>query len=293
MGNFGALSNPSSFHNPFARILRLNLYKKCIKPLVRELNRLENNRGEVEDKEEEEKSKEDERVNIKDRIGGRKGERKVEMLFDRMCIRKEGCSISAEQWHIDNGETSPDIDIFGGWVNLDIRSQFFSCVKGSHLDSSRDRIGFTGFTAEEKENFTSTRTRVEIPPGHWIAFYQYLIHEIVSTKIKYESIRMYTGFRLSPAITEDSYYGNRELEEIFNKQSVPKLPGGDKAPMYAQNHIRFHRQNAVRFSEQFKEECLEPNGLVSRYMTSLEEYGFPLYEEYEEKEKTIYRPHFV
>src|SRR5580692_4103087 len=93
----------------------------------------------------------------------------LEQLFDRMCIRRKGTQTSGENWHRDvSAQSLPGDDIFGGWINLDVdRSQYFSCVPGTHVD--RDASQTTGF-AKISEDVGVGKEVIEIPPGHWIIF---------------------------------------------------------------------------------------------------------------------------
>ncbi|CAE8585717.1 unnamed protein product [Polarella glacialis] len=58
------------------------------------------------------------------------------MLWDRVCWRKRGDHISQETAHRDVSKYKLEGDeVFGGWLNLDPRPQFFHCVPASHAES--------------------------------------------------------------------------------------------------------------------------------------------------------------
>lgn len=52
----------------------------------------------------------------------------LEMLIDRMMFRSESQAPSAEAWHRDvvpPEKIGVNDEIYGGWINLDAKSQFF------------------------------------------------------------------------------------------------------------------------------------------------------------------------
>jgi|UniRef100_A0A6C0J1Q4 hypothetical protein len=58
------------------------------------------------------------------------------MLIDRMMVRNPGVKPSPETWHRDVAPTELLLDdaiVYGGWINLDNKDQYFSCIIGSHL----------------------------------------------------------------------------------------------------------------------------------------------------------------
>ena len=71
LGGFAAFGNPSSFHNPFIRKLRKDVYKYLQKVLFKDYASVVN------------------------------PSLKSEMLFDRMLLRKKGQNPLAESWHRD------------------------------------------------------------------------------------------------------------------------------------------------------------------------------------------------
>ena len=94
LGSFGAFSNPSSFHNYFARFMRKTVHRYA-KPLI-----------------------------------GQQG-KYFTQLFDRMAIRTAGTEYKGESWHRDSHPMAGEI--WGGWVNLDDQHQHFHCVPNSAI----------------------------------------------------------------------------------------------------------------------------------------------------------------
>ena len=139
LGGFGALGSPGSFHNLFARKLRL----RCLVTIMPYLKAL---------------------CHADDRI---------EMLADRMLFRPAGATPTAEMWHRDESPHAEQGDlVFGGWINLGTTPHHFSCVLGTHLPgvNHSDSTGDTGFSRISKADVLSRRLKerrslVEVPPG--------------------------------------------------------------------------------------------------------------------------------
>src|SRR5207237_5138840 len=132
-------------------------------------------------------------------------------------------------WHRDvSPGLSEEEDIFGGWINLDLdRTQYFSCVPGTHTTKGV-KAGFAKLTPEEMAVYTEKKKVFKVPPGHWVVFYQHIIHEVIPRKMEADSYRLFLGFRLTPQ-TKSLYDHQKLLEE----QAVPLLPGGMRPQMYA------------------------------------------------------------
>src|SRR5207237_10896319 len=140
-------------------------------------------------------------------------------------LRRKGTAPTAELWHRDKSPT-PDT-VFGGWVNLDLgNTQYFSCVPGTH-NVTVEGAGFERFSPEEAMEFKAHKELIACPPGHWIAFNQLLVHEVLSKKAKQDSLRQYIGFRLTQETTPLF-----DLTRVFSEQGVPPLPSGQQPPLY-------------------------------------------------------------
>ena len=123
LGGFAALGNPSSFHHKFVRKMREMCEAAVLDEDALPLNG-----------------------------------RRLEQCFDRMMRRIPGESTDVESWHRDEAlNTLPGDDIFGGWINLDNESQFFSCAPGTHTeDGVHDR----------NDGFARSRRRARSPSTH-------------------------------------------------------------------------------------------------------------------------------
>ena len=85
LGAFGAFGNPASFHSRELYALRYILFNK-LKNVFKTVD----------------------------------SDRKLEMLFDRLAIRREGTTLGGETFHRDTSSLQDETDkIYGGWINLD------------------------------------------------------------------------------------------------------------------------------------------------------------------------------
>lgn len=293
LGGFGALGNPASFHNPFARKVRTDCYN-IIQPLLSQViaNTIDENA---------------------------KSKYRIAAMFDRMMLRRAGQKPMAEAWHRDvmKKEQINEKDIiYGGWVNLDSEAQCFSCITGSHLGVSSYILdaGFSTIekiaTREEMVHLNEDSTLITVLPGEMIIFPQILIHELVAIPKNYDMHRLFTSWGILSS--DKSIYvdknGTDRLQEILENQSVPQLPGGMMPPIYSLNHMRFAnreftiipnrpetKMTLAAYSEKFfRPICLikKENGEkhVTRCMKSLKELNLKMYEPYTNEEAKIYRP---
>jgi len=258
MGGFGALANPASFHNPMVRAFRLFMMRKA--------------------------------VALFSIVDGSQN-RKLEMLPDRMSIRRPGTATTAEAWHRDQSPGLADSDdVFGGWVNLNrTQNQYFSCVPGTHADAAgiaqrHSAPGFGCFDKKAGEALARRRQRFTIPPGHWIVFYQHIAHEVVARKMDHVSIRIYCGFRLTHS--EKPLF---DTSARIAQQGILKIPSGQEPPMFGRNHLSFWGERIDEFSQQFKNVCIEGER-VPRFMHSLQHYRLQMYEAYKPIELQILTP---
>ena len=240
LGGFGAHGHPSSFHHPDIRFLRKYIFEKLFPKFKETFS---------------------------------KNFSKVEILFDRVCRRKVGRSLSSETWHRDICPNISDGDIIlGGWANLDERGtkpQIFSCVPKTHLDKS-DMKGFSKFS-KEKQNFFKTKSKkVLVYPGQILLFYQNLVHEVKSGKITFDSDRLFLGWRLT---NHDCVLFENKFK-CMEEQSIPFLPSGQLPPMYAKLHMVNHKHLVENFSQKIETFFLNhETGLVKRFLPSLKEAG--------------------
>ena len=259
LGGFGAFGNPSAFHNRAVRILREWALVEVL-PFLR--------------------------------VEAGPGQR-LEQLVDRLMIRTAADSACKESWHRDEAPLAEATDkTFGGWWNLDDQSQYFSCVTGSHA-TARGHSGFGKLTG------TYVGTRVEIPPGAIIVFYEHIIHEVVAKKAGYRMYRLFLGWRLTDATTPMIPDTLHRLEY----QAVMPLKSNQIPPMYPVLIWTNHRAKLDAFSKHLRRRCREArrvesgahkgetHDVVHRHMRSLYEYKLRRYKAYSARERRLYTPH--
>ena len=270
LGGTAFLGNPSSFHNNLVRKIRLIAQKivneKIFNPLLKNLGSNQN----------------------------------IQMLIDRLMIRNPGLKPTAETWHRDVVPSNMILDddiIYGGWINLDNKDQYFSCVLGSHLDIKLKNLnsGFSTIPKDDVKSIGKLKTQIKIPPGHLIIFPQYLLHEIVSKSNSYTMKRLFIGWKQTKST--DMFY--KDFVSRLKTQSIMMLPSGQEPPMYAKMHIVFHKDLLIKWSDTSIEKSIlidytdkynNINKICPRFMGSLLSYNFKLYSEYTEDEINQYKP---
>jgi len=290
LGGFAGFGNPSSFHNQTIRKLRTKIYQSIKTRLFKDF--------------------------VKNATDIKKMEYLLETLLDRFMYRLKNTAPPAESWHRDiaKDELIDDMDeIFGGWINLDTESQYFSCIPGSHLGITLKGMkgGFATINKPDIELFKPYRKIFEIKPGHCMVFPQYILHEVLNKKKNYDMMRLFIGWRLTTKL--ESFHKNNVLETILTKQGNPLLPSGQKIPLYSSNHGSYflkkeflidpstnYKSTSINWSiDSFKAELLvdkinsknEIYQIVDRFPKSLEDYNLTKYPPYTIIEKQIYFPH--
>lgn len=275
LGGFAALGNPSSFHHPFVRAMREMCEAAVLDHDALPLNG-----------------------------------RRLEQCFDRMMRRIPGESTDVESWHRDEAKnTQAGDDLFGGWINLDLEPQYFSCAPGTHNEEgARDRnAGFAKITSpEEKAHYQAIADAhgpVEIPPGHILIFYERLVHEVLKVTATRIMRRLFLGWRATSA--REPLFGQEQTNAWIDSQAPAKIKSGQKPAIYPTAYYNFPRnfQTLTDFSESvFVPQCLYQHVVrtgaqagtawtrVERYMKGLADYGLPLHRAYEPEERKILFP---
>lgn len=223
-GGFGALGNPSSFHNTFVRQVRKDAMKKVI-PIFSEFKTL---------------------------FGDDLREHKLEQLVDRMRVLRPKADIMHESWHRDTTPltyASEDDVIFGGWISFDklnAKAQRFSAFHKSHrtlpINMETRNEGFTKATSEQSTQLDQlkqaylTETHndgwyIEVPSGHMLIFQQEMIHEVkkADSGMSEPSLRLFTAWRLTRSVDR---FMAAQHPYFFDKMTVPLLKSGQKIPMW-------------------------------------------------------------
>ncbi len=282
LGAFGALGNPASFHSPTVRELRRLVHGRAHE-LVRNLTRYEGTP-----------------INM-------------EQLFDRLSWRQPQARF-VESWHRDESESALAGDrIFGGWINLSRQMQQFVCFPGSHVDAKDDPgRGFAKIPKGEHACLDSQARTIDVNPGEWIVFDQTIAHKVSDgARFYFEpAMRLYVGFRLTKS---DRALHAEEMDRVFADQACPRLPSGQRPPLYSAMHASVHLKKTIRWcADNVKDigpafETKQKNAnkkrkragseggremykIARRFMPSLRDLGLPLYEEYNQAERSMYAP---
>ena len=211
LGGFAAMGHPTSFHHKSVRRLRKHCAKE-VSPILQKFQEF------------------------------KKIPYKLEVLFDRLMIRKKGQEPGKETFHRDVSD-SKDLQkldyIFGGWVNLDDVPQGFRCCPGTHQTTSvwelqqgcKKKKGFAKIPKAEHADYNKKVKHVVIPPGHGVLFFQHIVHEVYNSEADHDMYRLFTGYRLTQSTNA---LFNRQ--RVFDKFEVPRLPSGQMPAMHSSNH---------------------------------------------------------
>jgi hypothetical protein len=247
LGGFGALANPSSFHHPNIRAIIGFVTRHFWKEFTKTFPG-----------------------------------RKLEVLFDRFCIRREGTSTTRESWHRDVcADKLPDDIIIGGWYNMGPTIQQFSCVLGTHLDEPDDNKGFAKI--KDGSKYKPLKKLIDINPGQVVFFYQNLVHEVLTKKVKITNYRLYLGWRIT-----DSDKPLFDHTKVIEDQGVPRIPSGQTPQAWAKLHWVNHRHLIENFLP-----SLKPNVLEKSKFKSLKESGLPLFKPYSKDDLEIRQPRLL
>ena len=288
-GSFGALGNPSSFHNPFVRKMRRLVHYEVLKS------------GKVP-------------------IHGRN----FEQIADRLLVRRPYKSPTAEAWHRDEAMFAEEgDDIYGGWLNLDATDQHFSFVPNTAFDDSVKGVnrGFAKLSEYEQPYCLWNSSLETIKPGHLMVFNERTIHEVLSHGHHETICRLFFGFRvthgespLTPGL--DKRLDDQEALPIKSGQHPHPHPDASiqlkrdqifpgPPPVYPQlywaNHPNklellaqyFHRSllEVKHYGEHTKNREKYKTGVITvkRFFPSLEELGSK-FDKYTDEEIAILKP---
>jgi hypothetical protein len=275
-GGFYAFGNPASFHNTSVRKLRQWAQSTAVSTVWRPYTRRYMEGA------------------------------KLEQCIDRMMVRPAGKAPSAEAWHRDEATGLAAGDrVFGGWINLDDHNQKFHCVAGTHKGANTHGGGFAKIKKEQHASMRADCVTVQIPPGHMLIFYEHIVHEVVSTKLKRSMYRLFTGWRLTHS--DHPLHPNTAtgLRTMLDNQAVMQLKSGQDSRMWPVLYWTNWRGKLVAFSEgNIKDEILihraikdkksknfgETYHIVPEVMRSLAELGLPKYPAYRAEEVAMHLP---
>ena len=289
LGTFGALGNPSSFHNELVRKLRINIWRTVAGYLDKMYP-----------------------------------DAYLQCIPDRFYIRKAKETFGDPKkpsWHkdvsipyTDSRIVPPNSDpvVFGGWTNLDSETdQWFSCLPGSQT-GSQTKKGFAKLTKEEAQAIESGGRRgvirVIIPAHHCLLFNELLTHEVVYRKLPYDSVRLFTKYLISNVpinilgtqlehLIEDQGVLPLHIDLDKNGKEIVEIPAM-YAPLHNTNNPHLIEQFAQQVRPEFREEyqrnafgAPEPNKrvYVKKHLPSLRATN-RMHRPYTEAEKSYFKP---
>ena len=231
MGGFCALGTGSSFHHPFIRKLRLTVFQRALPKLW-------------------------------DDLIGDESDKNLELLIDRALYRPTTRKVTPESWHQDKPDpkvlrnlamtVNPEDITCGGWLNLDSFDQFFNGLKGTQ----HDKFGADGFARIPKEKLPHYKAmakqqgKIAIPPGCLIVFYESIVHNVTSNKMKHALHRQFFGWR----ITKDTKPLFPDTLVHCKHQWPIRLKSGQEPPMYSRMHLANWIERVEAWSKNVRDE---------------------------------------
>jgi len=255
------------------------------------------------------------------------------VLHDRIQVRPAGESAAAESFHLDSPGMRNADDVkemcFGGFQNCDPSPQYFCGIKGSHRTPQSDHAGFTKIGKEGQKHYTALlaaqathddtdkKGKIIVPPGHLLLFLNTvrgfnagdsgMVHAVNSTKVKYTSVKLFFGFRLTTA-TNTGMVGQKkhrltyeQLDHIMATNDLVPLGSGQTSALWLGLYHCFPDTMVPR-ARHFVETMLVDGALrypfekansaseYTRSMKSLADMGLPLHEPYRQDELDLLRP---
>ena len=216
----------------------------------------------------------------------------LETVIDRIMVRPPLDVPTKESWHRDESPYAKDGDvIFGGWLNLDEDNQKFSCVLGTHHESSK-KLGFAKIPTEQHAAYNAQKTIIDIPPGHIILFSENIVHEILCNK---STIKTHTSIRqfISYRITKDTepLVGSVELETSLNTQGVCRIKSGQIPRLYPKAAMMYpaQRENKDTFIREMTHGSIDLT--THNFKLDGADSSFkPLYPAYSKRERILLYP---
>ena len=244
LGGFAAYGNPSSFHNSLVKHLRRMALDAALrnKLFARFLQHFD--------------------PSNKQWYG-------IELLFDRMMHRWPKQSPMEETAHRDVTPAKlvqqGDV-VFGGWINLTKKSQYFVAWPGSHMKQNGNAYttmevaitheGFSSLDATSREymQFQCYKRAFQVPPGHMVVFPQHIIHEVLSdfktdhdsdsNRVANEQFRLFTGWRLTQS---NMPMDQQSKERAIDLLETPKLPSDQLPGLFGKNHRSLFMNKSFRW----------------------------------------------
>lgn len=201
---FGALNEPSSYHNPAVRRIRRMIYNavhEVMRAVVAQAGLCDHH---------------------------------FEQLIDRLLYRQVGQTVPAESAHRDEATSALAGDlIFGGWMAFSDLDRF-TFSPGTHRDAQGELLpaAGNGFSKIPKASASDyPLTTVAIPQGHFVMFFANIAHVVRPSKRKTPLLRLFAGHRLTLSRVSLNHWGASIRLIDYTRVKVPEPPKAVPAPL--------------------------------------------------------------
>lgn len=277
LGGFSALANPSSWHNPFTRYIRLHAMT-AVYPVFQRLASVSTQMGQ--------------------------GDFKLAQIADRMMYRKPNVKPDADTWHRDIKKNQIDGEtIYGGWINTSTNTQYLSCVLGTHTDEPEDgdEEGFAKITDRELiKVYEIEKTKVEVPPGGILIFNERMVHEVLAEPKPYAIRRIFLAWMTTP-VQNDHFPAN--IRQLLQNQAPITVKSGQNPKLFPSTYYMYFIDRLTAWSVK----TFVPNMLIDKVQPptakklagqtikvvpqvswSLGDLGLPMYMDYRDYEVAVF-----
>lgn len=174
----------------------------------------------------------------------------VKQCVDRLMYRLPNQRPSAESWHRDESPAAGVV--YGGWVNFNDHDEHFICCPGTH-QLNGGHGGFATIPKEEHAKWKALETRVAIPPGHMIIFFENIVHRVCrGPKLTRPSIRLFVGW--SEQTDEQTEQTQLQTHQRMRAFQTPKIKSGQQPPLYSRQHLACWMERIEAWSVNVKDE---------------------------------------
>ena len=222
---------------------------------------------------------------------------KIVFRADRMQVRPPKQSAAAESAHRDSPAFGrDDVTCLGCFQNLNHEPIALRLVPGTHLRGVILKGGFKKLSKEEAEHYKSQMISVNVPPGHIVLWDSSIVHEVNPVKVKYTSVKIFTGIMLTP-YGDSGIFPTRsktpltidEIRQRMLDNAPMMLASGQECVVLPKSYINFPKQ-MPRYTDVFLptlvDGAMPPTSEMkmhldaTRTMRSLKAMRQPLFEPY-------------
>lgn len=232
---------------------------------------------------------------------------KVVCRGDRMQVRPAGECAGRESAHRDAPVVGRDaVTCLGSFQNLNHKSIALRLVPGTHLRGASG--GFKKLSKEEAAEYKARMISVDVPPGCFVIWDASVVHEVNPVKEKYTSVKVFTGFMITPYADSGIFPTGSKIPLSFDEirqrmlDNAPMmLASGQECVALPKSYINFPKQ-MPRYTEVFLptlvDGAMPPVSDMkmhidkTRAFRSLKEMGQPLFAPYHPVELSSMVPQY-